>query len=593
MMRASIGITLLVATTAASDDLEDALEVAARIAQNPQMPDGCIDAIDAGRGPEGWLIVAILAAQGHSKLGIALEDRLDGNTDHDALRKYARSRVDSAAGNAAAVLQIIKARRAHLDGQYTEALSILQSAAPSIPPSDVLAVLALEQRAACLRELGDSSTHDAYVAASARAAALGWRSRSSSILRLQVMGALSEDAPWLISAGDAETLRLSLNSGSALVLYRAFGENSIAFVATPDSWKLVPLESTRAAVSRVCSSEWLSASYSEEPIDELRRKLVEPLGLDSTATKIIIAPQSSFARVPFCLLFPDRNVTCVPGLFIDGPPRPLTSGEGRMLWISTDHGSREVRGEDELLSIVRAKSGHSLVTIRSADSAAEDLERVMRSSGPWEVIHARCGVRRDAQTLILSDTPSLEIGLRSLSDWDVRARLLVLDGEGTVDIGPERHVSWHVRHASAVADTKSSGPDGDSHNADKDRDAELRKWEEINKRLEEALRRLEQREKRPRMDRRNFIGAEFLVGDIADRVLVTLWSIDREPRDLFLKRLYGYLVGRDGLGIERVDAAVARAREDVRRTGKWGDPRHWAAWQLWGSFEKEHKPDDD
>jgi CHAT domain-containing protein len=61
------------------------------------------------------------------------------------------------------------------------------------------------------------------------------------------------------------------------------------------------------------------------------------------------------------------------------------------------------------------------------------------------------------------------------------------------------------------------------------------------------------------------------------RVLASLWKVGDEATAEFMRRFYASWLAGQGAA-----AALRSAQADLRAHPRWGAPRHWAAWVLWG-----------
>jgi len=112
-----------------------------------------------------------------------------------------------------------------------------------------------------------------------------------------------------------ESVRGQLGADEAYVAYSVIGRDACALVATKSSARIVPLPD-RASVRKKLDAAAFGDSREDVAgaVAALRELLVEPLGLDGKAKRVLLSPNAPVAQVPFAALMPERTVVYLPSM---------------------------------------------------------------------------------------------------------------------------------------------------------------------------------------------------------------------------------------------------------------------------------------
>lgn len=323
-------------------------------------------------------------------------------------------------------------------------------------------------------------------------------------------------------------VRAVLAGDEAFVAY-SLGEPSQAFVLTREAIRIVPLAiaaTLDAAIAAVMDGEEEVAARSAERLGPL---LAAPLALPASVTRVIVSPEGALARIPFSLVFPEREVAHVPSATTYVLLRGQRGLRGtRVLGI----GAPDYRHHDRRLAALPG-SGDEVRRVADVTLLGERAtEREFRARLPdvarWRAVHFAC------HGLIDDDRPSLSSLALTRDD--------VHDGNLTV---------MEVLDLRAPADlvTLSACDSGRGR---------ILEGEGI----------------------LGFTRAFMFAG--AARVIVSLWKVDDEATAHLMRELYArWNPGGTARGVP-LATALRQAQSVVRKQPKWRHPRYWAAWALWG-----------
>ena len=66
------------------------------------------------------------------------------------------------------------------------------------------------------------------------------------------------------------------------------------------------------------------------------------------------------------------------------------------------------------------------------------------------------------------------------------------------------------------------------------------------------------------------------------RVIASLWDVEDKAAEAMMTEFYKLWRPKDGSPGQPAAKALKMAQKALREGGKYEDPRHWAAWVLWG-----------
>jgi len=110
-----------------------------------------------------------------------------------------------------------------------------------------------------------------------------------------------------------DEMKKLLSPGEAMVLYGPTLEFLVALVVTAKDARIVRFESI-PDLDGLCTSVNFAdpAEYLGESLPDLRKKLVDPLGLGDDIRRVLVSPIGALSYVPMAALLPDRAVSFIP-----------------------------------------------------------------------------------------------------------------------------------------------------------------------------------------------------------------------------------------------------------------------------------------
>ena len=275
-------------------------------------------------------------------------------------------------------------------------------------------------------------------------------------------------------------------------------------------------------------------------IAPLRNRVVAPLELPATASRVLISPAGRLAYVPFALLLPGRELAHQPsatvhGVLLDsrvpGAQAILALGDpvyGAGGAASSSGGRRGARTLEELAPLPHTRAEVDAIgTVRLLGTRATKaaLTDALASRKRWRAVHLAC------HGLIDPDRPMMS-SLALTADEGHDGFLTCLDIF-------RMRISADLSVLSACETAKGK----------------LYRSEGLV----------------------GFTQAFFVAG--SQSVLCSLWNVDDEATMALMVKFYELWGKPSGPGAA---AALRKAQEFVRGHQKWEHPRYWAAWALWG-----------
>ncbi len=329
-----------------------------------------------------------------------------------------------------------------------------------------------------------------------------------------------------------------LAQGDALVLYGLFSGEALALVVRRGSTRPVPLGPTadvEAAFAPLAPDR--EPTFGEPDVDRARRLVAEPLALPPDVRRVLVSPDGILCYAPLALLFPGRDVALVPSGTVLGVLRRDSPAKG-----------------EKILGLGDPKYD------AGGDGAASKLMQGTARLPPLPDTRAEVEAVADVRLLGADAT---EAGLRDALDGGKRWRAVLLACHGLVDR------EQPVRSSLALT------PSGDD-------DGFLTALEVLRMKVPADLVVLSACQSGQGRAARG----EGIVGLVrsfmfagAPRVVASLWKVD----DAATKELMVDFFRRWKAG-ESTAAALRGAQERMRDDpkGLFKDPKHWAAWVLWG-----------
>lgn len=332
---------------------------------------------------------------------------------------------------------------------------------------------------------------------------------------------------------DLAELRGALRPEEVVVLFHLQPGATCALVVTPEQARIVMLGTTKDLVA---ASEELRASDpaadTSAAAENLRKRLIAPLGLEARSTRVLVSAADQLSYVPFAVLIPDREVVSIPS--------------------ATTY------------TILRRESpakGTKILALGDPDYAAAAGGVALRSGAKLARIPHTATEARAVGDVVLLGKDATEGAFRDALAKEPRWRAVHLACHGLVDTAEPS--------LSALALTPSPQDDG-----------LLRAVDMFGIRCSADLVVLSACE----TARGRVFTSEGVVGLTrsfmfagSPRVLVSLWKVDDAATAALMTKFYeGF---RQGQGAAR---ALRSAQEHVRSQEKWKHPAYWAAWTLWG-----------
>ncbi len=337
----------------------------------------------------------------------------------------------------------------------------------------------------------------------------------------------------LPEADGPERIRGYLRGGEALISYGLTDGAAVALVVTKDGTRMVPLGSSadvrRYALAFHPSDRAVKEKAMKAATGELRKRLVAPLKLGKTITRVLISPVEVLGYLPFAMLFEDHEVAYVPSGTTYGLLRKQQSVAGKgVLALGAPDYTTHAQRLDPLQETAKEVEKIGTVKLLGKRASEADLAKALRLAARWRAVHFAC--------------------------------------HGLVD--PER--PWR----SSLALTVDGAHDGF-----------LTCLEIFRMQIPTDLVVLSACE----TGKGKIYKTEGIVGLTrafmfagAPRVICSLWKVDDEAtRELMLEfyRLWNPEAGKQAMTPVQ---ALRAAQKHVRNQKKWQHPYYWAAWVLWG-----------
>ena len=341
-------------------------------------------------------------------------------------------------------------------------------------------------------------------------------------------------------AAELAQIQSVLDPHQALVSYATLSDATVALIVTREAAKTVTLKRFQSPIDLDDPTQsW------EATVAELRRTVVEPLGISKRIEQVLVSPAGSLSYLAFSTLLPDREVTYVP-----------SGSTYRVL-----RGDRELRGEgilglgDPAYPGTAGSTSHRVYRQRSG----RRLDRLPLTRDEVKAIADTRLLGREASRRHLGKS----LGLRQ------RWRAVHFACHGLVD--PERPL------LSSLALTPEPEHGGFLTCLDIFRmriPADL----VVLSACETAKGKIYRTEGILGLTR-----AFMFAG--TPRVLCSLWKVDDEATRALMVKFYELWNPRDGTKGLRAAAALKEAQAFVRNHPdhpEWKHPYYWAAWVLWG-----------
>jgi CHAT domain-containing protein len=338
-------------------------------------------------------------------------------------------------------------------------------------------------------------------------------------------------------------VRRGLRTDQAFVHYVFAGGSLHALVLTPKGAsrrELGPAARVRHAVEELRRE--IGAGDEPAATKELRRILVDRLGLPEGVRRLAVSPDGCLAGVPFSLVSPGRTTSFVPSATAwtllrraDATAGTGTLAMGDPLYSGPEAAPAEgaYRGVASLVPLphsrqeVIAATGPGDVRLLGREATEQRLRETLPGHERWRTVHFAChGIcdprRPSWSALALTPAEATDgfLTVLEILGMEVPADLVVLSACRT-GVGKSIPGECLVALPTAFLHAGSS------------------------------------------------------------RVVASLWRVDDRATKLFMKVFYGNLGSGGGGARMRVGEAMERARIAVRKAG-YEDPRHWAGWVLWG-----------
>jgi hypothetical protein len=504
---------------------------------------------------------ALTAARQHGLLtqGLDEETVIGGEDQRNEVIEFglraalAKDRSDAAVelveqGRSAALLAMLGAREAMRAVDVPEELRL------ELQEWDARHTAARLQLEAATREGRRTEVREAH--ANHQEARVSYRAAARSVERALADGSRVRHS---VTAAPEE-IRQTLWPKESLVLYACLGEELAAVVVTREGSRLARL-GPLAGIEDLCLRLRETPESTDEAenaqgralalaaLDELARRLLDPLNLPKDLRALLVSPHGPLARVPFPAIAMRWRAE---------PPRVALVPSGSVY---------------RLLASARAVRGESLLAFGDPTygQVPEEAAHALRLRGPTllPLPGSRdeiAAIRREGDVVRFgadATEPRLAADLATKARW----RAVHFACHGLIDID-----------APAFSCLAISGapPAGDGF---------LTTMEILRSRIETDLVVLSACETGVGPVRHGegilgFTRAFMIAG--APRVLVSLWKVDDAATGALMARFYEAWRPRDGGPGVPVADALREGQDAVRREPKWSHPAYWAAWILWG-----------
>jgi tetratricopeptide (TPR) repeat protein len=329
-----------------------------------------------------------------------------------------------------------------------------------------------------------------------------------------------------------DAMRATLRRGEVMVLFGVVPPDSVAIVLTPLAARLVSLGSAAVLENAAAPFAGNPEQIDPESAVRLAKLVIDPLGLDGTATRVLVSPDGGLGHVPFSLLLSGREVVLIPsGTVYTLLVRERSHRGNGVLAVAEPRASvRLLPGLEQPLVLSAlpnaAQEAMRLGDVRliGPDATRENLLVALLERPRWRSVHFACHgsahPERPGLSLLALAPDENDVGLLTCDEvygMRIPSDLVVLSA---CETGKGKHY-------------RAEGIVG-------------------------------------------FTNAFLRAG--TPRVLVSLWPVDDEATYALMERFYGHWKRGDTTPAE----ALRRAQQEVSREPMWRSPAFWAAWQLWG-----------
>jgi tetratricopeptide (TPR) repeat protein len=354
--------------------------------------------------------------------------------------------------------------------------------------------------------------------------------------------------------GTFAAFQKTLADGEVFIGFTEVQGEALALTATRDDHavrSLGKMDDLTALVTRMLPGKPLYVDPGA--VVAVRKALLDPLKLPAGARRLLIAPDSRFAYVPFCLLDERRSVAIVPSATSYGMLRRVPATHSRQVLAlgdpvyeiaaaGTPGGTRG--GPREALPRID-KTGDEVRRVGDTKLLREEatlanLRKNLESAGPWRSVHIACHGHVDLRKATMSwlaFSPATTGGEKAPSVdyvWAADVKDLAVTADMVVLSGCETGLGHHTVGEGLIGLVRS-----------------------------------------------------FMLSG-APRVLASLWKVDDAATLELMTKFYEYWNPKDGTPALPAPVALRKAQAHVRdftdETGAkpWSHPRFWAAWVIWG-----------
>jgi len=530
MSRASAAFILILWSPALAGEVDDiASDLVARVQSKKEIV-SLVAEQDMGTL---WLVTDRLLVQGHRGIARAISQYALESRDpryHAELRALGRYAIARGADWKA----LAHVRRTTVSGNPKTALKIasrLEKGAGGVFAVALLEAIARAREEATVDPPNDLSAPEAFVRAARSAFALGWASKCRELVgHVLPRYFCPEPDRYTLGVQKVRTLQTNLRAGEAILACSVIGREAVAVVVDPSGWSAIPLgpvDQIRKSLRSLADS----GSDADGALRELRRILVEPLGLE--AKSVFVVPQSPLAQVPWSTLIAAADVRCLPMRMIfdireSAPPQ--------------EDGAIALRPGDVL---GRSEARHRPERCETLNELVDAWTKKSR----WRVIYVGCTydpVRRRFDVAWAGQRWSLR--REDLCHLPLRARVLVLAGKGAHLIDPASHMSGSVWTSDRTGANWCEG---------------LRIKQHLKRTLDFA--------------------PVLIVGHLSHATVLPVWDVDGEAASAFLTEFHRRMFQPKA----RVLTALRAAKKAVAKIPKWRHPCYWAGWELWGKSPEQ------
>ena len=383
-----------------------------------------------------------------------------------------------------------------------------------------------EQRAfKAYRDAKESGKRDANKKAARRA----WIEAESEVAAVTSATLRTSAAADVIAGPDSlAAIQQQLQPTDALVIFGLTDEDALALIVRRTSARMAKLGAS-AAISAAVDAvlDGPTRFVEADKVPALRKLLVTPLALGADVKRVLVSPTGRLGYLPFTLLWPGRDIACIPSGTTLGLLSADRQKRGRGIL-----GLGDPIYDEALVRLGRLpKSREEVEAIASEKllgkaATEENLTAALAKQTRWRAVHLACHGFADAQRPMLS---------------------LLAITPGPNDDG--RLTALEVFRMKIPADLVALS-------ACQTGKGKIYKTEGI-----VGLTR-----------------AFMFAG--APRVLCSLWDVDDDATGALMTKFYE--LWNDKTKPTSAAAALRQAQAHVRGHEKWAHEDYWAGWALWG-----------